>query len=129
MFGTIQPTLSAVPLIVEIKILGRFKCSFTFTGSHRHNELTILSSTVGGAEAVRAIKGTFVRARKPPILSNALRNWAPLRTIPNTKLCHVIKYPRCLLCPYHSWIRCASSMATSTRCRLKYGDSKKLLQD
>ena len=63
-----------VPWTVLMNMLGRFKSSFTFTGSHRHNELTIFSSTGGGAEAVRAIKGTFVRARRPPILSKAVRN-------------------------------------------------------
>ena len=122
-----QLTISAVPLIVEIYMLGRFKSSFTFTGSHRHNEFMILSSTVGGAEAVRAMKGTFVRARKPPILSNALRNWGPLYTRSNTNLSYIRKCTGHLLSPYHSWIRCASS--TSTRCCWKYGDSNMLLQD
>ena len=39
------------------------------------------ASTSGGAEAVMAIKGTFVSARKPPSEENDLRKSLPLSEI------------------------------------------------
>ena len=71
---TIQSTLSPVPRTVLRYTLGRLRSSFTVTGLHRPNELMIFPSTVGGAEAVRAMKGAFVRALRPPILSKAVQN-------------------------------------------------------
>ena len=124
---TIQSTLSPVPRTVLRYTLGRLRSSFTVTGLHRPNELMIFPSTVGGAEAVRAMKGAFVRALRPPILSKAVQNWGPLQDQTQNLIWYAIM-PGWLFCPYHSWIRWASSTATSTRCYLKYGTSKILLQ-
>lgn len=112
---TIQPTLSPVPQTVLRYTSCRLRSSFTVTGSHRPTELMIFPSTLGGAEAVRAMKGASVRALRLPIVSKAVWNSGPLQDQTQNLIRYAIM-PGWLFCSYHSWIRWASSTATSTRC-------------
>ena len=69
-------------------------------------------SIVGGADAVRAIHGHLVSARKPPILPNAFRNSVPLYPFTHSRHVHYRYLQASMHVSYHSVIQWASSTAT-----------------
>ena len=54
-------------LSMQMYIFGRLRECLTTMGSVRERERFISLSISGGAEAVRAMKGALVSARRPPI--------------------------------------------------------------
>lgn len=62
-------------------MLGLSSGWLTNTGSCICKEVSISAWTCGGADAVRAIKGAFDKARNPPSLEKDFRNPLPLRQI------------------------------------------------
>ena len=49
-----------------------------YTGFANDKQETMSVSTAAGADAVRHMKGTLVKARKPPIFLKACRKFEPL---------------------------------------------------
>ena len=74
-------TFIPIPLLADKKRLGLSNDCLTSTGSHMCRELNMATSISGGADAVIAIKGTFVNARKPPSVEKDFRNSLPLSEI------------------------------------------------
>ena len=72
-------------LDTDMCMFGRLSESLTCTTSTSDKDDTMSSCTLAGADAVKLMIGTFVNARRPPILLNAWRKSGPLRRSWQTK--------------------------------------------
>ena len=72
-------TLTFTPLLIlaDMYMFALSSDWLTTTGSYICRELSITASTSGGADAVRAIKGALVKARKPPSLEKTFSEVTP----------------------------------------------------
>ena len=84
--NTIYIHYSTVPILTSKLLIGLadMKMFFlsrlqdTIAGSVRYKELTMSACTAGGADAVNAMKGAFISARRLPISLNASLKPSPL---------------------------------------------------
>ena len=99
-------------LSMQMYIFGRLREWLITMGS-----VGVISLSIsGGAEAVRAMKGALVSARRPPICWNALRKVSPLYKTSEMDVPIACSYINSgILSSNHSWMQCASSTATDTR--------------
>ena len=113
---TFKPTL----LHDDMYMFGLSSACWITVGSLKHKELSIVSLMLGGAEAVKAITGALVRARKPPSLENNLRKSLPLEQAAVSHSIAGINVKR-VIHTYHSGMQWASSTASTARFFLKTG--------
>ena len=76
-------TFSPLLLLDDKYILGLSNSCVTTRGVFRCRELEMCASICGGADAVRAMNGALVKARKPPSFENAVRKSFPLQQTRN----------------------------------------------
>lgn len=92
-------TLTFTPLLIlaDMYMFALSSDWLTTTGSYICRELSITASTSGGADAVRAIKGALVKARKPPSLEKHFRKSHPLRNQQKYMYVHTVLCIMCIL--------------------------------